>query len=236
MDFNSFECLTFDCYGTLIDWESGIVTALRPVLDAHDVRISDGALLELYGEFEAAEEKRSYRPYREVLKGVVVALGDRLNFRPSLEQISSLPESLPHWPPFGDTVAALVRLKQKYRLAVISNTDDDLFAQTAATLQVPFDWIVTAQQVKSYKPSRNNFEKALQKIGLPQEKILHVAQSLYHDIVPAQQLGWANVWINRRSGKKGPGATKSASIMPDLELPDLKTLAELACGSEKLEV
>ena len=130
----------------------------------------------------------------------------------------------------------LVRLKQKYRLAVISNTDDDLFAQTAATLQVPFDWIVTAQQVKSYKPSRNNFEKALQKIGLPQEKILHVAQSLYHDIVPAQQLGWANVWINRRSGKKGPGATKSASIMPDLELPDLKTLAELACGSEKLEV
>jgi len=228
MNLNSFECLTFDCYGTMIDWESGILAALQPVLDAHDISLSDGELLELYGEFEAAEERRSYRPYREVLQGVVVALGDRLNFRPSLEQINSLPESLPNWPPFADTVAALSRLKQKYKLAVISNTDDDLFAQTAAKLQVPFDWVITAQQVKSYKPAHKNFETAAQRIGLPKERILHVAQSLYHDIIPTQELGWANVWVNRRLGKRGPGATKTASAMPDLQVPDLKTLAELA--------
>jgi 2-haloacid dehalogenase len=151
-----------------------------------------------------------------------------MNFRPSLEQINSLPESLPQWPPFPDTVASLARLKQKYKLAVISNTDDDLFAETAKTLQVPFDWIITAQQAKSYKPSRNNFQRALEKIGLPKEKILHVGQSLYHDIVPTRELGWANVWVNRRSGKKGQGATVTADIKPDLEVPDLKTLAELS--------
>jgi len=234
MDLNSFECLTFDCYGTLIDWETGILAALRPVVEAHDVDASDGELLELYGELEAAEERRSYRPYRDVLRGVVVAFGDRLNFRPSLEQINSLPESLPSWPPFPDTVAALARLKQKYQLGIISNTDDDLFARTAAKLQVPFDWIITAQQVKSYKPSRNNFQRAAEKIGLPKEKILHVAQSLYHDIVPTRELGWANVWVNRRTGKRGPGATKTASIMPDLEVPDLKSLAELALGKEEV--
>jgi 2-haloacid dehalogenase len=228
MNFNQFACLTFDCYGTLIDWETGILGALRPLLEAHEVSAGDEELLELYGELEAAEERRSYRPYRDVLRGVVVALGDRMNFRPSLEQINSLPESLPQWPPFSDTVAALARLKQKYKLAVISNTDDDLFAETAKTLQVPFDWIITAQQAKSYKPSRNNFQKALEKIGLPKEKILHVGQSLYHDIVPTRELGWANVWVNRRSGKKGQGATVTAKIIPDLEVPDLKTLADLS--------
>jgi 2-haloacid dehalogenase len=228
MNFDAFACLTFDCYGTLIDWESGILAALGPLLQAHDVSADDEELLELYGELEAAEERRSYRPYRDVLRGVVVALGDRLNFRPSLEQINSLPESLPRWPVFPDTVAALARLKQRYKLAVISNTDDDLFAETAKTLQVPFDWVITAQQAKSYKPSRNNFQKALEKIGLPKEKMLHVAQSLFHDIVPTRELGWANVWVNRRSGKKGQGATVTAEITPDLEVPDLKTLAELS--------
>src|SRR5260370_38207794 len=132
MNLNSFECLTFDCYGPMMDWESGIPAALQPVLEAHDISLSDGELLELYGEFEAAEERRSYRPYREVLQGVVVALGDRLNFRPSLEQINSLPESLPNWPPFADTVSPLSRLNQKTNLAVISNPNADLFDQPAA--------------------------------------------------------------------------------------------------------
>jgi 2-haloacid dehalogenase len=228
MNLSRFECLTFDCYGTLIDWERGILAALRPVLEAHDASASDEELLEIYAELELAEEKRSYRPYREILRGVVVAFGDRMNFRPSLEDINSLPESLPQWPAFADTVAALAQLRQKYKLAVISNTDDDLFAQTAKTLGVPFDWIITAQQVKAYKPSHNNFHKALEKIGLPKDKILHVAQSLYHDIAPTRELGWANVWVNRRSGKKGRGATVTAEIAPDLEVPDLKTLAELS--------
>lgn len=233
MNLNSYTCLTFDCYGTLIDWEGGILAALRPILNAHEIAARDEELLELYGEFEAAEEKRSYRPYREILKGVVVAFGDRLNFRPSLEQINSLPESLPSWQPFPDTIPALTRLRRKYRLAIISNTDDDLFAQTAQTLQVPFDWVVTAQQVKSYKPAHNNFQMAAQKIALPKEKILHVAESLFHDIAPTRELGWANVWVNRRSGKKGRGATKRAKVVPDLEVPDLETLAELAFGGTK---
>lgn len=225
MRFDGFTCLTFDCYGTLIDWESGILGALRPMLQLHGIERSDEQILSLYSELESLEQQRCYRTYREILRGVVLGFGDRMGFRPSLEDIEALPTSLPHWQPFPDTVAALRRLKNKYKLGIISNIDDDLFAHTARLLQVDFDWVITAQQAKSYKPSLANFQLALARIGLPEPQILHVAQSLYHDVVPAKALGMKTVWVNRQAGKTG--ATKPIEVTPDLVVPDLKTLADL---------
>jgi 2-haloacid dehalogenase len=224
LDFKQFEVLTFDCYGTLIDWEAGILGALRPLLQKHGKDLSDAQLLELYGELEAKIEAGEYKRYREILRQVVGAVGERLGFKPSEAEMDSLSESLGTWPPFPDTVAALRRLKTRYQLAIISNTDDDLFARTAKLLQVPFDFVVTAEQARSYKPSHNNFQLALQRIGKPKEKILHVGQSRHHDIAPSHELGFQNVLVTRR----GRGAVVANQAKPDLEVPDLKTLADRA--------
>jgi 2-haloacid dehalogenase len=128
----------------------------------------------------------------------------------------------------------LQRLKTKYQLAIISNTDDDLFAGTARKLAIDFDHVITAQQAKSYKPSHHNFQLAMEKIGLPADRILHVGQSIYHDVVPARSMGLATVWVTRRRVKEGVAATLPASGQPDLEVPDLKTLADVA-GVKKLQ-
>jgi 2-haloacid dehalogenase len=228
MDFSRFECLTFDCYGTLIDWETGILTALKPILEGHHRQLSDDAILELYATIEAQIESGDYLPYRLVLQRVTQRLGARLSFPLYEGEATALAESLKNWPPFPDSVEALKRLKSRFKLAIISNTDDDLFAETAKLLEVPFDYVITAQQVKSYKPSHRNFEHALEVIGVPQERVLHCAQSIFHDIVPAKKLGIANVWVNRRAGKQGGGATKVATEAPDLTVTSLKELADFA--------
>lgn len=228
MDFSQFQCLTFDCYGTLIDWEQGILGALRPILQAHGERRSDAELLRAYADLEAPLEAGEYRSYRSILENIVRGMGELFGFKPSQEEIRALPESLPDWEPFPDTCAALRALQTRYRLAIISNTDDDLFAATAKKLGVKFDFVITAQQAKSYKPSLNNFRLAMERIGLPAEKILHVAQSVFHDVVPAKSLGLGTVWVTRRRVKEGIAATLPASGQPDLEVPDLKTLADAA--------
>lgn len=227
LNFNQYEVLSFDCYGTLIDWESGILAALKPVLLAHDITLEDNQILELFAEIENALEVGEYITYREVMRRTVQRLGDRLGFKPASTEVDSLTESIKNWQPFPDTVEALKALKQKYKLAVISNTDDDIFVFTAKHLEVEFDWVITAEQAKSYKPSFHNFELAKSIMNLPDEKILHVAQSIYHDIVPANSLGLTSVWVNRRGNKAGAGATMSASGKPDLEVPDLKTLVKM---------
>lgn len=229
LDFSRFRWLTFDCYGTLIDWERGIFGALRPVLRAHGKTLGDGELLALYAELER-EAEREYKPYRDVLREVVRGFGRKLDFMPTQTEVESLAESLAGWQPFPDTVDALRRLKTKYKLAIISNVDDDLFATTAQHLQVPFNHVITAQQVGSYKPSLNNFRVALARIGAPAEQVLHVAQSLFHDIAPAKQLGLATVWVNRKSVRPG-GATVAADATPDLEVADLAELARLLGNS-----
>src|SRR5262249_19226374 len=150
LDFSHFEVLSFDCYGTLIDWESGIFSALRPILSAHAKSLDDARLLELYGELEVQAELPPFRSYREVLQSVVLGFGQRLEFKPTPQEVSSLPESLPRWEPFPDTVPALKKLKSRYRLAIISNIDDDLFSTTAPKLGVAFDHVITAQQAQSY--------------------------------------------------------------------------------------
>jgi len=229
LDLSRFECISFDCYGTLIDWEAGLLAALRPILERHGVVATREQILALYGELEPAEQRRAYRPYREILKGVVLGFGDKFGFRAAMDELESLPNSVGSWQPFPDTVEALGRLKRRYKLAIISNIDDDLFAQTAKLLKTDFDQVITAQQAQSYKPSQNNFLLAHQRMGLAKEKWLHAAESLYHDIAPCNALGIASVWVNRRGGKIG--ATRDAKAKPHLEVPDLKTLAKLATGS-----
>jgi 2-haloacid dehalogenase len=231
LDFKSFRLLTFDCYGTLIDWEVGIFSALRPILQEHGKVVSDSTLLELYGEFEAKAEAEEYRSYREVLQSVVRDFGKRLGFTPSNAQQRSLPDSLQHWPAFPDTQEALRKLQGRYDLAVISNIDDDLFAKTLPKLGAQFREVITAQQAGCYKPCLKLFRMASERCGISPEHWLHVGQSIYHDVVPAKSLGIATVWVNRPSPRQGVGAVRQASGAPDLEVPDLKTLADLACAA-----
>lgn len=224
---NQFEALSFDCYGTLIDWEGGITPVLKRLLENHNIEKSDQQLLELFAEFEPEAQSGDYQNYRDVLREVVKKIAERFSFQPTEAELDSLWMSIKDWVPFSDTVEALKALKQKYRLVIISNIDDDLFAESAKHLEVEFDHIITAQQVKSYKPSLKNFEFAFQKTGLSTSQLLHVAQSIYHDIVPARQIGLSTVWVNRRQGKEGEGATKPATATPDLEVPNLETLVSL---------
>lgn len=229
-DFARFEILTFDCYGTLIHWEEGILSALHRVFAAHGKNVDDPAVLRLYGDFEARAEQGEYRCYRDVLQSVVREFGRRFGFVPTDQEAASLAESLANWKPWPDTVDALSQLQNRFRLAIISNIDDDLFSATRPQLGVDFDHVITAQQAQAYKPLPKVFRLALERIGLPAEKILHVGQSIYHDVIPAQSLGLATAWVNRPSKRSGVGAVKSAEGRPDLEVSSLAELAQLAGG------
>jgi 2-haloacid dehalogenase len=230
MDFSRFTTISFDCYGTLIDWESGILPILRIVLANHGHSLPDSGILELYGEFEAQAESGSYQCYRDVLQAVVRAFADRFRFEATRAESSSLHESVCSWPPFPDTVAALRELQKHHKLVVISNIDDDLFAETRKHLDVEFGAVITAEQAKSYKPSVNNFQIALRTLAISPEELLHAAQSVYHDVIPARSLGISTVWVNRKSARPGIGAVRSSPApasekRPDLEVPDLESLA-----------
>jgi 2-haloacid dehalogenase len=228
LDFTRFEIITFDCYGTLIDWEDGILPCLHRILASHGQHADAATILRLYGDFEAAAEQGEYRPYREVLQSVVRQFGRQFDFAPSDDELRSLPESLPNWKPWPDTVGALCELRRRFQLAIISNIDDDLFAATRPQLGVAFDQIITAQQAGAYKPSLKPFELALSRIGVPAHRVLHVGQSIYHDVIPAQALGLATVWVNRPSPRAGVGAVKAAEGRPDLEVSSLAELATAA--------
>lgn len=226
-DFSRFRIITFDCYGTLINWETGILGAIRPILSAHNAHLSDADILRMYGEIEADEESGEYHPYREILQSVVRAFGTRLGFVPSEKEQLSLPDSLADWKPFPDTVAALRQLKQKFKLGILSNIDDDLFSATAPQLEIEFDQVVTASQARAYKPSLDIFRLAQKKIGLPPHQWLHAGQSVYHDVIPAQSLGVATVWVNRPSPLPNSGAAKPAQAKPDVEVASLQEFADL---------
>ena len=228
LNFSGYRLITFDCYGTLIDWESGILGAIVPILSCHRKAIGGPDILKIYADLEAEAEGGEYRCYRDVLRDVVRNFGERLGFSPTTAEQDSLPESLANWTPFPDTIAALRKLKSKFRLGIISNVDDDLFAATARRLQVPFDHVVTAGQAKTYKPSRKIFELAQSRMGVETHEWLHAAQSLYHDVLPAKALGIATVWVNRPSLLPGTGATKPASAEPDIEVASLEELARVA--------
>ena len=228
LDFSNFEVLTFDCYGTLIDWETGILAALKPVLAAHGKSLPDEKLLEFYGDLEAEAEAGEYRPYGEILRSVVRNLGKQLSFTPTVDEGNVLLHSLPRWRPWPDTVDALEKLRTRYRLAIISNIDDLLFESTRPQLHADFENVTTAQQARCYKPGLEIFRKALERLSVAPARVLHVGQSVYHDVLPAQSLGLGTVWVKRPSVRSGIGAVRSVSGQPDLEVPDLATLAALA--------
>ena len=232
LDYGAFDALTFDCYGTLIDWEAGILAALRtvPPADAPGSAEAD-TLLEEYANAEATLEAGPYRRYREIVGEGLAAVARAHGAEPSPEDVARLGGSVADWPAFPDAHDALVRLKTRFRLGVLTNCDDDLFAASNARLGVEFDWIVTAQQVGSYKPDERNFAALVERLGadgVPQDRILHVAQSLFHDHGPAQRLGFRSVWIDRRHDRAGAGATPLADARPDATFPSMAAFAAAA--------
>ena len=228
LDFNRFQWVSFDCYGTLVDWETGIATAITAVLTSHGIRKSRAEILALFAKVEPRVQHAGYLEYRHVLRRVMALIGGELGFQPTESDLACLADSLPRWPVFPDTVSSLRALQSRFKLAVISNVDDDLFAGTAKMLGVDFDAVVTAQQVRSYKPSLGHFHTAAARMGVAADAWLHVAESLYHDIAPANRLGIASVWVNRAD--RG-GGTRRVDAVPDLVVPDLKALARIMCPS-----
>lgn len=226
IDLERIEIASFDCYGTLIDWESGILAALAPFRKRYGLRDTDDEILQQYAALEAVMESGEYLSYKDVLRGVMRGFSQRASVPEKELELDLLVDSLPDWPAFPDTVEALHRLQQHFGLGIISNTDDDLFADTAQTLAVDFDFVVTAEQVRSYKPDIANFRRAMEVMDIPKESWLHVAQSRYHDVAPARSLGVATVWINRRAGKNGEGATAASTARADAEFPTLGAFAD----------
>ena len=192
---NNYKTLSFDCYGTLIDWENGILGYLQPLLQSFDVHVIDEWALEFYAEVEPQEQAEG-GSYRAVLSRVLERFGTRLAFTPSDELLSAFPASIEYWQPFPDTVAALKQLAEDFQLVALSNVDDDLFDYSDVLLERPFTHIITAARVGAYKPDTRMFETLLEETQGPN---LHVAQSRFHDILPATELGLDTVWINRPS-------------------------------------
>ena len=225
IDFGSVDVLSFDCYGTLIDWETGILGALRKIVSAE--MATDEQLLTEYAGHEAAAETGPWKAYREILAASMSAVCGMHGVRPTEQQVADFGASVAHWPAFSDSAGALARLRERFDLAVITNCDDDLFAFSNRKLGEPFRWVVTAQQARSYKPNTRNFELAFERIGRPKESVVHVAQSLYHDHVPARAMGLRTVWVNRRLGRPGAGATPVAEARPDMTFPDMASFASV---------
>ncbi|MFO1501887.1 MAG: haloacid dehalogenase type II [Verrucomicrobiota bacterium] len=191
--------LTFDCYGTLIDWERGILDAIQPILARHQVNATPEMILRGFVEHEAALERLPWRSYRTILTEVMVRIASDFNLTLTDQERATLVNTLPQWRPFWDTVAALRKLDARFRLVVLSNVDDDLFLKTEKQLGIRFDVVITAEQVRSYKPDPGHFREALRRLQVPGAQVLHVAQSLYHDHVPARQFGFRTARIKRPS-------------------------------------
>jgi len=230
-----FEWITFDCYGTLIDWEEGILKALEPLLSRAARRPSPAELLALYGRLES-EVERTWRPYREVLRLVCQEMARALGVSLRPQEKDLLVESLPHWLPFPEVNEALESLKARgFKLAIISNIDRDLLAATLRHFSVPFDLLVTAEEARCYKPYPAIFSLAARKLAAKPAEILHVAQSLFHDISPARKFGWKTCWV-RRPGRDPYGATPRASAEPDFIVSDLREILKLVGSHETARV
>ncbi|HUP44628.1 MAG TPA: HAD-IA family hydrolase [Thermoanaerobaculia bacterium] len=219
-----FEVVTFDCYGTLIDWERGIREAFRRAAAEDGIEIDEERLLETYAAVERVVEQERYRRYRDVLWETGARVAHAVGWPLERQRAGFLADSLPFWRPFPDTNGALERLRDAgLTLGILSNVDDDLLWATRRHLTVEFDLVVTAQQVSSYKPERAHFDAARKQVG--GRHWLHAAQSNYHDIVPANALGIPTAWINRHGGKALPGGE------PSMEYRELDGLAAALAAS-----
>ena len=217
------DTITFDCYGTLIDWHGGLLAAFAELFgEAFEGREAElcAAYRRLEAEVQADRQSLlpgQFRSYRDVLGEVSKRLGREIEITLPAGDEKILADRLPAWKPFADTNEALCRLKKRYRLGVLSNIDRDLFAETASHFDVTMDFVITAEDVEAYKPSRAHFERAISQCG--EGKILHVAESLFHDGAPANELGIPYVWINRYK------AENVTNVQPLAEFSDLASLA-----------
>lgn len=238
MRLSGFQALSFDCYGTLIDWKTGLSAVLRPWARDHDLDIDDERLLAAYGQHETRIEVQTPTAlYPEVVARTMMAVGQDLGVPVSRAEGERLAASVPDWPAFPDSHDALVSLAEHYKLIVLSNVDRVSFRGSNQRLGVSFTEIITAEDVGSYKPSARNFEVLLARAaerGIGSDRLLHVAQSLFHDHVPAKAAGLATVWINRRHNRLGWGATPAptTSVTPDWEFPSMRSFAE-ACSQDR---
>ena len=227
-----FDALSFDCYGTLIDWETGLLAALEPLLARAVPRPDAAELLEAYAEAEgAAEAAHPAEPYPQILARCWSMLAAQFRVAEDEAEGERFAQSVGDWPAFPDSAEALARLKARYKLVILSNVDRASFARSNRRLGVEFDRIITAEDLGSYKPDPRNFDAlvgAVEDMGVPRGRLLHVAQSLYHDHVPAQAIGLTTAWIDRRSGKQGGGATlrPEGEVKPDFTFASLSELAD----------
>ncbi|HYJ68190.1 MAG TPA: HAD-IA family hydrolase [Nocardioidaceae bacterium] len=236
MELTDFEALSFDCYGTLIDWEAGIVAVLASWAAAEGVDVELERLLAVYATHEAAVAKDSPTLlYPDVLARSFKGAGAELGHEVSDGWAERLGGSVPDWPAFPDSAAALQRLAARYRLIIVSNVHRAGFAGSNRRLGVEFDAIITAEDVGAYKPALNHFhrlDEVLGELDMPRDRLLHVAQSLFHDHAPARQVGLPSVWINRRHDRPGWGATPEPSdaYAYGWEFPSLAAFADAAVG------
>jgi len=212
--------LTFDCYGTLIDWRAGLESSFLQIFGASIMPLMHD-LFQRYVEAEKEVEGRGFQPYRDVLADVVKEIAGGMGMPVTADQASMLAILLPDWRAYTDTVDALQRLKKRFRLGVLSNVDRDLFAGTNRKLGVEFDFVITAQDVESYKPAPPHFERMLAEQGTKKD-VLHVAQSVFHDGTACAQLGIDWIWINRYAD------ANTSDVKPLAEFPDLDSFTSAA--------
>jgi 2-haloacid dehalogenase len=228
---SEFEAVSFDCYGTLIDWEAGLAAVLGPWARSRGLTLDDEALLAAYARHESqAESRQPAAPYPDVLASSFAALGRELGAEVTADDAQRLARSVPDWPAFDDSPAALAALGRRFKLIILSNVDRRSFAGSNPRLGVTFDSVLTAEDIGSYKPSAQNFDALLaetRRLGVADGKLLHAAQSLFHDHVPAKRAGLATAWINRRHDRAGWGATPepAAGVTPDWEFPSMAAFA-----------
>ncbi len=231
MRLSDFKVLTFDCYGTLIDWESGMIEGLRPLTGKLDRELTRDQVLEAHGRHESAQQSQTPgMRYRDLLAVVYERLAEEWGVAASWEESAAYGRSVKDWPAFEDSAAALGYLKQHYKLVILSNVDNESFAASNARLGVAFDAIYTAEDVGAYKPSDRNFHYLLDKLealGCAKESVLHTAESLFHDHAPANRHGLKSCWIYRRHDQEGFGATRDPGEMPHIDFR-FTSMAELA--------
>jgi 2-haloacid dehalogenase len=218
MKLTDFKALTFDCYGTLIDWESGMIEALKPLTGKLSSALSRDEILEAHARHESSQQIQTpAKPYRELLAIVYRRLAEEWGVPVSWSECAAYGRSVKDWPAFADSAGALQYLKQHYKLVILSNVDNESFSASNEKLKVDFNAVYTAEDVGSYKPSSRNFEYMLAKLktlGIQKEQILHTAESTFHDHGPANAFGLASCWIYRRHDRQGFGATMVPAEMP----------------------
>ena len=221
MKLTDFKALTFDCYGTLIDWETGMFEALRPLIERAPRKLSRDDVLEAHARHESFQQIQTpTKLYRDLLAVVYRRLSEEWGAPAGWSECVAYGRSIRNWPAFPNSAESLRYLKQHYRLFVLSNVDNESFAASNEKLGVTFDGVYTAEDIGSYKPSPRNFDYMLAKlktVGIAKQEVLHTAQSLFHDHGPANAMGLASCWIDRRHDAGGFGATMDPGETPKVD-------------------